>query len=136
VATSKLIKGVLYVLNSLIVFAMATGATAVMADDRSDVQLIQQRPYFYNWTQGQPKAEDGRSEAGLSLQVQTTPVPRGGVGTTLQRAGILTPSYQANIFLDVKDEQLEQNIESVEFMLPDKYFKQNQVRFDEQDVQA
>jgi hypothetical protein len=135
-ATSKLIKGVLYVLNSLIVFAMATGATAVMAGESEDVQLIQQRPYFYNWTQGQPKADVGQSQAPLSLQVDTMPIESRGVGSALKRAGILTASYQANVSLNIRDENLQQNIESVEFTLPDKYFEQNQVRFDEQDIQA
>ncbi|MDP3814232.1 hypothetical protein [Pseudomonas sp.] len=135
--TPKLIKGVLYVLNSLIVFAMATGATAVMADDsREDVQLIQQRPYFYNWTQERAKADAESLRAPLSLKVDSAPVERGGLGTTLQRAGILTTSYQANISLDIRDRGMAQQIESVEFVLPDKYFEQSHVRFDKQDIGA
>lgn len=135
--TPKLIKGVLYMLNSLIVFAMATGATAVMADDnRENVQLIQQRPYFYDWTQGRAKAAPERPQEPLRLIVDSAPVKRGGVGTTLQRAGILTTSYQANISLDIPEQGMQQQIESVEFVLPDKYFKQNHVLFDKDDIEA
>lgn len=124
---SKLTKFVFYSINSLIIFAMATGTTTVMADE----VLVQERPYFYDWTK---KSGDYLNQyisgdvENYDFSVVVTPEKSSGIKKILERKGVLTKNYSTRVIVVPKGVAENQEIESVILRLPEKSFENPQVK--------
>ena len=124
---SWITKSAVYIINSLIIFAMATGTTAVVAAD----SIVQKRPYFYDWTtkssidDGKPYYEttDGNSHSvPFDFSVKVEPKDHGGLKGFLSEYGIVQQDYSLMIKLVEKQNLTLEDIDNVKIILPETYF--------------
>lgn len=136
-----------YVLNSIIIFAMATGTHAVLdkrsptinslndlihiqsayADELSEKATIKQsKPIFLDWTKTPISDENARTlDSPITVQVEQA---GSQFRKLLTNAGVVTPEYSVTI--DIDQARLPTTIESVKWELPKDYFpEQNTVEF-------
>ncbi|NVK31346.1 MAG: hypothetical protein HWE20_10095 [Gammaproteobacteria bacterium] len=128
-----------YVLNSIIIFAMATGTHAVLdkrspsinafydlnpiqsayADDLSEKTTIKQsKPIFLDWTKTPTSNQNDRAQdSPITVQVEQAGIQ---FRKLLANAGVVTPEYSVTI--DIDQSKLPATIESVKWELPEAYF--------------
>ena len=85
--SSFITKAILYIVNSLIIFAMATGTTSVMAEEL----IVQERPYFYDWTksQGSTMAHGQSENSPYDISIEVQREDRGAFRRVMEDAGFL-----------------------------------------------
>ena len=129
---SKIAKLILYAINSLIIFALATGATSVMAGEI----MTQQRPYFYDWTKraNRPGIEQPGSNRPYDLMIQITPKKSGRLIGLLKDAGVLTKDFSTKITIVPTGNAELDEITGVKLKLPQEYFKNPEVNLTEQQI--
>jgi len=124
-SVSKLAKAIYYAINSLIIFAMATGTTSVFAEE----VMIQERPFFYDWTKESKEPEINlpllNQEYDLSVQVTQNEGP--GIKGFLQKYGLVQKYYSTNITLVSMGNAQLGDVEKVELILPKDYFEVSSV---------
>ncbi len=122
----------LYAINSLIIFAMATGTTSVMAAE----VMVQQRPLFNDWTK-QPLEIPTSFNTKAGEFVLSADVKRkdyGGFRGLLMDSGIITKEYSVNLKILPSDDSPGQEIESVTLNLPDGLFDQSQIQLSPEEI--
>jgi len=123
---SKLTKIIFYSINSLIIFAMATGTTSVMAEEI----FVQERPYFYDWTKqsnDDPNQNIPAVNKNFDISVQVMPGRSKGIKKILESKGILTKDYATQVTIVPNNDTVNLNIESVIFKLPEDSFKKSKI---------
>lgn len=123
-------KGLLYIINSLIIFAMATGTTSVMANDVVD----QKRPLFYDWTKqgedasGLIKEDSKLTGQDYEIKVELVNGNKSKIKSWLENTGILTKEYQAKISLLPKNKEATNKVKNVEIYFPEKELDYQKVK--------
>ena len=123
---SRLAKFLFYSINSLIIFAMATGTTSVMANEI----LIQERPFFYDWTKHSdedPSDHLSGDTQNYDFFVEVAPTKDKGIMKFLKANGVITKEYATRVTVIPKDGAINQEIESVILTLPDDSFENAEV---------
>ncbi len=141
---TKWAKGFFYILNSIIIFAMATGTHAVFdktarsaiasisfirpvyAQEKqpSDPSLKQKRPFFYDWTKGDHVPKSTGSED-VGIVKSTVNKDFGKLKGLFVAAGIATPDYKVQVEIDKS--KVPGHVMSVTWDLPKAYFAQDKV---------
>lgn len=139
------VKTFFYVLNSFIIFAMATGTHAVLDKERRErradkstggifissayaqatkspgLTVKQERPVFYDWTREPPK--DAASAAAAGPIAFSTEKDYGSLRGVLVNAGLATPDYKVRLQIDESKLPPGATIKSIQWRLPSAYFK-------------
>lgn len=138
-------KGFLYVLNSLIIFAMATGNHSLL-DQRGRTGspprvsvvgsayaqethsekipvLKQERPFFYDWTKA-TAAHAGMDDKGI-IRFEATK-DFGKFKAIFIDAGVMTPDYKVRV--GINQSKLPGEVKSVTWYLPAAYFVHDKVK--------
>ncbi|MDA3790040.1 MAG: hypothetical protein PF503_16280 [Desulfobacula sp.] len=126
--TSRIVKIVLYIINSLIIFAMATGTNSVMAAEVID----QKRPLFFDWTKTTSDLSTGNidlSNPDFEIKVEVVNNQNKGFKGWLQNKGIITKEYDTIIKLVPKTGNPSYQLKSVDIILPQKEFETPKVSF-------
>ncbi|ODS24589.1 hypothetical protein AB835_03130 [Candidatus Endobugula sertula] len=124
--SSKFVKLILYIINSLIIFSMATGTTSVMAED----MINQERPLFYDWTKSSADLQHRDSETSDSnyeIKVEITKSQKPGLKSWLQNQGVITKSYETKLSLVTKNEDPDAQPKNIKFFLPKNEFKVDKI---------
>jgi len=126
------LKIVLYLINSLLIFANATGTNAVLANreiaslfvptvyaQEKAPPIKQSKPVFYDWTKGSqdPLAEVGPPNGALTLSYESQRVKKGAFSDRLTDAGILVPDYKVRIQLPLT----KQKVKSITYIFPKEF---------------
>ncbi len=143
---TKLAKGFFYILNSIIIFAMATGAHAVLDKKKGAYSLEtgasllravyaqemqqgipllkQERPFFYDWTKGNPvpKTSTPASKDIVKYKVEKD---FGAVKGVFVNVGLVTPDYKVQVEIDKS--KLAGEVKSVMWDLSQGYFPKDKV---------
>lgn len=141
----KWTKWFFYILNSLIIFAMATGTHSVLdkrgrtsvadtrilsfsaayaAEAQPDIPLLkQERPIFYDWTSITRHPSERIDEK--SILKYTAEKDFGTVKGVFVAAGLATPDYKVRI--EVDKSKLPDEVKSVTWKLPAAYFTKDRV---------
>lgn len=138
------VKSFFYVLNSLLIFAMATGTHAVLDKERRErradkpiggifissayaqavktpgLTVKQERPLFYDWTR-EPLKDPAAAPAGPIAF--STEKDFGPVREMLVNAGLATPDYKVSLQIDPSKLPSGAKIKSIQWRLPSAYFK-------------
>lgn len=122
----------LYAINSLVIFAMATGSTSVMAAK----VMVQKRPLFYDWTKKplEIPASFNTKAGEFELSVDVKKKDYGGIQGFLRNSGIMTKEYSVNLKLLPKDDSPELEIESVTLSLPKGLFDKSQIQLSPEEI--
>jgi hypothetical protein len=147
------VKWFFYILNSFIIFAMATGTHAVLDKDRraenrasmpglfiatasaqssqpTSPVLTQQRPFFYDWTKG-------ASDSPVVVRSKTNPIvfkaeeDFGPVKGFFVNAGLATPDYKVTVEIDKSKLPIGAQIKAVKWNLPQQYFDTSDITLTE-----
>lgn len=142
-------KGFFYILNSMIIFAMATGTHSVLDKQKGsaltgtgipflgvvyaqEVQqspplLKQERPFFYDWTKGTPVPSARLESKGIvKFKAQKDFGMLKGFFVDLRLA---TPDYKVQVEIDKS--KLPDEVKSVTWHLPAAYFAKDRVTVSE-----
>lgn len=133
-------KAFFYIINSLIIFAMASGTHSVLdpskrttrsnagfaivgsayaqATASSTPTITQERPFFYDWTKATSTLDKPPADAGV-IKV-TTKKDFGSIKDFFVKARLATPDYKVHIELDKSN--LPGEVKSVTWYLPQEYF--------------
>jgi hypothetical protein len=137
-------KGFFYILNSIIIFAMATGTHAVLDKaDRSATASVsfirpvyaqetqpsvpplkQKRPFFYDWTKGDPVPK-GPGSGDIGIVKFTVDKDFGRLKGFFVDVGLATPGYKVQVEIDKS--KVSGDVKSVTWDLPKAYFAMDQV---------
>ncbi|USD33786.1 MULTISPECIES: hypothetical protein [Vibrio] len=132
--TSKLTKVILYVINSLIIFAMATGTTSVMAEEI----IEQNRPYFYDWTQRNqalPFNElENASNEKYEIRVELLPQESTSLKSWLEGKGILTKNYHTVIQVVSKQDNQPATFNEAKIIFPKNDFDHDRVNLNSEQL--
>jgi len=129
----RMVKVVLYLINSLLIFANATGTNAVLANRVQIASLIvptvyaqekapaikQSRPAFYDFTKAtqDPLAEVGQPNNVPLVSYESQRINKGAVKDKLTDAGILVPDYKVRIRVPVTN----QRVKSITYHFPKEF---------------
>lgn len=140
---TKKAKGFFYVLNSIIIFSMATGTHVVLdrrnlpatagfsliqpvnaqGEQETVPPLKQKRPFFYDWTKGNPvPGTDPEHTEIVDTKIKEN---FGKVKGFLVLMGLATPNYMVQVKID--ESKIPGDVKSVTWNLSKEYFEKDQV---------
>jgi len=147
---TKLAKVFLYVINSIIIFAMATGTHAVLdksekdgisgtfssieffirnayaEEPKTETKVIKQKkPFFYNWTKSLAHFKTAQSSGASMIEYDAHKKNYGSFKNTLVKGGIVVPVYEVKVKVDQSKTNSE--IKAVTYKLPSAYFDDKQI---------
>ena len=130
---NKMTKAILYIINSLIIFSVATGATSVLAMD----EIVQKRPFFFDWTKQKYETSEhiAKKSQPFDLSISIGKTAESGFSGFLENFGIVQKHYQIVIKLVPSEGMSLQDVDNVKFFLPKNYFDEHAFELSPEDIE-